>query len=499
MKKISLLTVILIIALVLSGCGKAPNESPNDYTDGAGGYVDDSEAKAPSLVTEETYTQIEENGLKSTAQYPTAAFSLKVDTAAYSNIARIIRSGQTPPADAVRTEEMINYFKYEGKTEKIDGPFAASAEIGPSVFDPARHIAFIRVKTDEIEKKDLPPSNLTFLIDTSGSMFSYDKLPLLKSAFALLVENLGERDTVSIVAYAGHSGILLDSASGDQKSKILDVINSLEAGGSTGGEEGIQAAYSLAKRNYLKKGNNRVILATDGDFNVGISDTERLKSFISEKRDSGIYLSVLGFGAGNLRDDMMETLSANGNGNYAYIDSVATAKKVLIDEMGANMFTVADDVKAQLAFNPETVKRYRLIGYENRVMSEEDFRDERKDAGELGAGSDVVLMVELEMADGVKKTDELFTLNLAYKDPGESQSKTIAWPVNGSAVAAKNSTDFHFATSVAAFGHLLRNSEYTGTAKFGTVLQLATDNIGADPDGCRREYIELLNEWRARK
>lgn len=467
---------------------QAPQATPPDNN-----YWYDPQG-TPSTGSGEQYSQIVENPVVSTADETTVTFSLKVDTAAYSNVARYINSGNLPPKDAVRTEELINYFQYDQPLPVTDGPFGIYTEIGPSPFDRSKYMAFIRVKTADIDKSALPPSNLTFLIDTSGSMSSYDKLPLLKSAFGLLVDTLGENDTVSIVTYAGNAGVALDSASGADKARIMDVIDSLESGGSTGGAGGIQAAYALAEKNFKKDGNNRIILATDGDFNVGISDTDSLGDLVLAKRGDGIYLSVLGFGTGNIRDDIMETLSQKGNGNYSYIDSLSTAQKVLVDEMGSNLYTVADDVKTQVEFNPASVTNYRLIGYENREMSNSDFANDDKGAGNIGVGTDVVVMFEITLADNPDNT--LFTLNVRYKDPGQDESRLIAKPVNTNAVTQAPGTDFRFACAVAAFGHLLRGSEYTGQVTPALVMSMAQQSLGQDKNGYRREFISLLTKYR---
>ena len=509
----------MILALLLSSCGAGTSTS--DYSHASGAPAADSapSTAAPEEATDimegeyfdgESYLVIDENTETQVENESVLTFSLKVDTAAYTNVARYIESGNLPPRDAVRTEEMINYFNYDADMSFTDGPFAIYTEIGASPFDEAKHMAFVRVKTEEIDKSELPSSNLTFLIDTSGSMNSYDKLPLLQEALTLLVETLDEDDTVSIVTYAGSSAVVLDSVSGGKKSTILNAINSLGAGGSTAGAEGIVTAYALAEKNFMRGGNNRIILASDGDFNVGISNVEELKALISEKRDSGVYLSVLGFGTGNIRDDIMETLAANGNGNYSYINNTLTAQKVLVDELGANLFTVADDVKAQIEFNPENVKSYRLIGYENRMLNNRDFEDDTKDAGEIGMGTDVVLMFELELQNadaglkygsGTQESrigygDELFEVRIRYKDPGQSASKLILEPVTFESVLQVNSSDYQFACSVAAFGHLLRDSEYTGNATIENVLTMAEGSLGRDTGGYRLAYLEMLKQYR---
>lgn len=518
MKRLVCMIWTLIFVLALAACSSDSTGMADKSTaaaeSNAGGYYpgDFSESEtAPG----ESYLTIDENGQNQTDDESMLTFSLKVDTAAYTNVQRYIESGNTPPTDAVRTEELLNYFSYEGQTDFSEGPFSLSAEIGPSPFDENKHLGMIRVKTDAIDTKELPPSNLTFLIDTSGSMDSYDKLPLLKEAFALLVETLGENDRVSIVTYAGSAGVVLDSVSGQNKAEILKAIRTLESGGSTAGADGIFTAYKLAEKNFRKDGNNRVILATDGDFNVGPSDTNALSDLVSEKRDNGVYLSILGFGTGNIRDDIMETLSKDGNGNYAYINDVKTAEKVLVDEMGTNLFTVADDVKAQVEFNPENVKSYRLIGYENRRLNNEDFADDSKDAGEVGAGTDVVLLFELELqsgggseykygsassgeedgAAGGDYSGELFEVRIRYKDPGEAESQLLAMPVYTDQVADFMSTDLGFASSVAGFSHLLRESEHTGDFTYEKALRLAEENLGEDTGGYRHEYVKMLRQY----
>ena len=492
-RKISgLLSLPLAAALLLSGCSmaKSDGEMAPGNADGIYPSCDIEEGTAG-----ETYQEIIENPEIAASEESTITFSLKVDTASYSNVTRYLNTGSLPPKDAVRTEELINYFRYETPLEPDGAPFAVYTEVGPSPFHSDKQMAFIRVKTPEIDKEGLGPSNLTFLIDTSGSMDSFDKLPLLKSAFSLLVETLGEDDRVFIVTYAGSSAVVLDSCSGADKEQILDAIHSLTASGSTAGADGIRTAYALAQKNFREDGNNRVILATDGDFNVGISDTDQLAEFIAEKRDSGVYLSVLGFGTGNLRDDVMETLAKNGNGNQAYIDSVQTAKKVLVEELGSNLFTVAKDVKAQVVFDPELIKSYRLIGYENRMLSNEDFADDTKDAGEIGAGTDVAALFEIELTEQGKTADNPFAVHIRYKEPDGDESQLFTKETLDT-MSGENTDDFRFACAVAAFGHLLRGSEYTGEATLESVMQLAEGSLGRDPGGYRQEFLALLNTYK---
>lgn len=492
MKK-RIIAIGLGVMLILSACGQAPNsgkqtsEEATTYFNRAETYTYDNES----------YLTIDENRTQETKDEATVTLSLKVDTASYTNVARYIHSQQLPPTDAVKTEELLNYFSYDNKIEDKQGPFYLSAEIGDSPYDEDKQIALIRVKTDEIKKEELPPSNLTFLIDTSGSMDSYDKLPLLKEAFSLLVDTLDENDRVSIVTYAGSSEVVLDGATGEDEFEIINAINTLEAGGSTYGEGGIQTAYKLAEKNHIENGNNRIILATDGDFNVGVNSAKGLERLISEKRDSGINLSILGFGMGNLKDDNMETLSKHGDGNYSYISSLEDAKKVLVDEIGSTLFTVASDVKAQVEFNPASINSYRLIGYENRMLDNEDFEDDSKDAGEIGAGTDVVMMFELEMKDmdESKYKDELFEIRIRYKEPEESESKEIIKSAYREDITQDESEDFEFACAVVGFAHLLRGSDALGDLDIREIKEMAQRSQGNDAGEYRREFVKLLSEY----
>lgn len=525
MKRKLLGALALVLSVSLTGCGSVSSASGAGKAAGAASKGDYAASVAGSTthaeqisgnagMTEgglsgEAYLTIDENRETSTQESSMLTFSLKVDTASYSNVQRYLESGLLPPADAVRTEELINYFRYDQPVEpSADGnPFSLYTETAISPFDPTKVIALVRVKTPDIDKEKLPPSNLTFLIDTSGSMESYDKLPLLKRAFSLLVETLGERDRVSIVTYAGSAGIVLDSASGSDKEKILSAIDSLGAGGSTAGAEGIETAYRLADKNYIAQGNNRVILATDGDFNVGPSSNEDLSELIREKKDGGVYLSIFGFGTGNIRDDLMETLSKDGNGNYAYINSLQTAQKVLVEELASSLFTVADDVKAQIEFNPMLVASYRQIGYENRALDNEDFADDTKDAGEIGVGTDVVALFELTLLEEQKSemvlydaaggdiADELFRVRIRYKEPGEAQSKLTEKPVAYTALRESGSSDLQFASAVAAFGQQLRGSGYAeGSAE--QIASVAEANLGADDGGYRLAFLKLVEQYR---
>lgn len=499
----------LIIAVLLSSCANASEstskeENANHPTDEI--IYEEPEASADyeeysgteMTAAGEEYLSIRENNEVDTELEDTVTISLKVDTAAYTNTVRYIESGSVPPADAVRTEEFINYFPYEEETEPTDSPFSISAEVGDSPFSPGKKTAFIRIKTDDIDTSQLPPSNLTFLIDTSGSMDSYDKLPLLKQAFSLLTDTLTEDDMVSIITYAGSSEIVLDSVSGADKDKILNAINNLSASGSTAGADGIDTAYKLAEKNFRPQGNNRVILATDGDFNVGYSDTASLEDFVSSKSANGVYLSILGFGTGNIRDDIMETLSAHGNGNYGYINSRETAEKLLVDELGSSLFTVADDVKAQVVFNPALVKNYRLIGYENRKLSNDDFSNDEKDAGEIGAGSDVAAMFEFELSDTAENRsidEQLMEIRIRYKNPGEDESRLVTKSTSLGDRPLGNSTDFNFACCVAAFSEILRQSQYSDDIRIEDCINLASDSLGTDVKGYRSGFVKLIQEY----
>lgn len=507
----------LLLALSLAACAPTPTADPApavsssaftgtpslpaDKKDTLHGLPDGngflSEVEVTDTTSAEQYRPIVQNPQRATEDQATVTLSLKVDTAAYNNVARYLESGQLPHADAVRTEELVNYFSYDTALEFGEDPFALYTEIGPSPLNPGKLLALLRVKTPEIDRTELPPCNLTFLIDTSGSMDSYDKLPLLKEAFALLVDTLGEYDRVSIVAYAGVSGVVLDSVPGSDKIRILNAIDRLTPGGSTAGANGIQTAYALAAKNFLPDGNNRVILATDGDFNVGISSVDALTTFIAEKRDTGVYLSVLGFGTGNIRDDLMEALATNGNGNYSYLNSVSAAKKVLVEEMGSNLYTVANDVKAQVEFDPAAVKGWRMIGYENRTLANEDFADDTVDAGEIGAGTDVVILFELELNPGAPDNGHLFEARIRYKRPGETESRLVTHCAPYSGLPLQNTADFRWAASVSMLGELLRGSDYAPGATVEAMLSLAQENIGDDPGGYRAEHIALLRDSKA--
>ncbi|MBE7443470.1 MAG: von Willebrand factor type A domain-containing protein [Flavobacteriales bacterium] len=461
----------------------------------------------------EAYSSITENDFKNALLNPLSTFSIDVDAASYSNVRRFITNGQNPPADAVRIEEMINYFNYDYPQPKDEHPFSITTEMSTTPWNSKTKLVHIGLQGKNIDMSEIPASNLVFLVDVSGSMEAANKLPLLKKSFNLLVDNLRENDRVAIVVYAGAAGLVLPSTAGSDKAKILEAINNLSAGGSTAGGAGIKLAYKVAQENFIKNGNNRIILATDGDFNIGASSDGEMTKLIEEKRKSGVYLTCLGFGMGNYKDSKMETLADKGNGNYAYIDNILEAKKVLVTEMGGTLFTIAKDVKLQLEFNPNKVESYKLIGYENRLLNAEDFNDDTKDAGELGAGHTVTALYEIvlkgegtapsvdslryqkltELAPKTAPNEELLTVKFRYKKPNEETSKLIVNHLTNQSVSlAKTSNNFRFSAAVAEFGLLLRNSKYKANANYKQVVELAKASKGTDEHGYRAEFIRLV-------
>ena len=470
----------------------------------------------PAPMNTEEYGSIEESGFRLARTAPVSTFSIDVDTASYSNIRRMLNHGQSPPRDAVRIEELINYFDYD-YPEPRNEPFSVTTEIGEAPWAPAHRLVQIGIQGRRIDTSRMPPNNLTFLLDVSGSMQSHDKLPLLVSSLRLLVDAMRPQDRIAIVVYAGSEGLLLPSTSGEHKGLILSRLASLEAGGSTAGAAGIRLAYQTARSSYQRNANNRVILATDGDFNVGVSSESELVRMIETERESGIFLSVLGFGTGNIKDNKMEALADKGNGNYAYIDSLQEARKVLVSEMGGTLLTIAKDVKIQVEFNPAKVGAYRLIGYENRMLANEDFNDDRKDAGELGAGHSVTALYEIVPA-GMERNvasvdplryqstaptetafgDELLQLKLRYKEPQGSRSQLIQRTVRDSTQSVyAASANFRFAAAVAGFGMLLRDSEHKGTATWESVAALASSARGEDAEGYRAGFLDLVRQARS--
>ncbi|SKC70794.1 vWA domain-containing protein [Maledivibacter halophilus] len=528
-KKIFMLLVIIVIISLISSCSSitketemakeeekngeqsleniAPAESAADTTFAEKLRGSDSIYIQGEMNTEE-YSDIEENSYKLSLENPLSTFSIDVDTASYSNVRRFLMDGKMPPEDAVRIEEMINYFTYDYPEPHGDAPFSVITKISKCPWNENHDLAMLALKGKEIETEEKIPSNLVFLIDVSGSMNQEDKLPLLKSAFKMLVNQLDEEDRVSVVVYSGAAGVVLDSTSGSEKDTIIDAIENLRAGGSTAGGEGIELAYKIAKENSIDNGNNRVILATDGDFNVGPSSDGELKRLIEEKRKDGVFLSILGFGTGNLKDSKAELLANKGNGNYSYIDNILEAKKVLVDEIGSTLFTIAKDVKIQVEFNPSKVKAYRLIGYENRLLNDEDFNDDKKDAGEIGAGHTVTAFYELIPSDSdeevpgtdelkyqdskVKDSDDIMYVKLRYKEPQGEKSKLIEFPVIEKEETEKTLQDFNFASAVAEFGMLLRDSQFKGNSSYDRVIEQAEKNRGKDIEGYRVEFIKMV-------
>ena len=460
----------------------------------------------------ETYKEIKENSFVAVAQQPVTTFSVDVDRAAYANVRRIIGYGQIPPKDAVRIEEMVNYFDYDypAPEEGSVSPLRISPELAPAPWNPNHLLLRIGLQAKKIDLAKAPPSNIVFLIDVSGSMDEDNKLPLLKSSFKMLLGQLRPDDKIAIVTYANGTKVALPSTSVKDKEKIIKVLDNLYASGGTSGGRGIQLAYEQAQKSFIKNGNNRIILATDGDFNIGINNTTDLEKFIEKQRESGIYMSVLGFGIGNYRDDMAETIADKGNGNYAYIDNITEAKKVLVNELSGTLFAVAKDVKLQLEFNPKYVKEYKLIGYENRMLANEDFTNDKKDAGEIGAGHTVTALYELVPSDGKVaqslryqsqelnekgKGNELGFLKIRYKDPKVKDAKSveITEPLVFNKKALKEtSTDYRFAASVAEFGILLRDNSNKANATYDQVIELAEGAIGKDPEGYRKEFVRLV-------
>lgn len=440
----------------------------------------------PSL-QEESYAYRSENDFLSVARQPLSAFSIDVDAASYSNVRRFIREGQMPPAEAVRTEELINYFDYDYPKPSSLQPFSITTELSTCPWNANHQLMHIGLQGRKLNAERMPASNLVFLLDVSGSMDSPDKLPLLKQAFRLLTRQLRKQDRVAIVVYAGAAGLVLPSTPGNEEDVILEALENLQAGGSTAGGEGLQLAYQVARQNWIRNGNNRIILATDGDFNVGLSSDEEMVRLIEEERQKGIMLSVIGFGTGNLKDSKMEAIADNGNGNYYYIDNEEEANKVFVTEMTGTLLAIAKDVKIQVEFNPAWVKSYRLIGYENRLMSKEEFKDREKDAGEIGAGHSVTALYELELQESAQQqqlddlryqpnnaqnesvrstyTDELLTLKVRYKEPKSNTSKELIHRASSYSIDLNKASDnFRFSAAVAAYGMLITDSKYKGEA-----------------------------------
>lgn len=460
----------------------------------------------------EEYDRIVENEYQNPTQAPYSTFSIDVDAAAYANMRRFINQGQMPPQDAIRTEELVNYFKYDYAQPRAEHPFSVYTEVADCPWAPGHQLMHIGLQGKAVATDNLPPSNLVFLVDVSGSMNDYNKLPLLKQSLSMLVEELRPEDRVAMVVYAGASGLVLPSTPGDEKMKILKALDKLEAGGGTAGEAGIKLAYATAEEHFMAQGNNRVILATDGDFNIGLSSDAALERLIEEKRETGIFLTVLGFGMGNYKDSKMQILADKGNGNHAYIDSPLEAKKVLVNEFGGTLFTIAKDVKLQVEFNPEAVKGYRLIGYENRLLKDEDFNDDRKDAGEMGSGHTVTALYEIipvgseeeiravdapryqkemKTTPAGKSSGELAHIKIRYKAPDGDESQLFDHTVDAVSTFMP-SEDFRWSAAVCEFSLLLRDSKFKSAANYDQVLELAQNSLGEDPEGYRAEFIGLV-------
>ena len=501
--------------------GKAGNTAPGLAIMQMGGAPYARDAREPEyrgrrgVPGTEEYGHFVENEFSTPEKDPLSTFSVDVDTASYSNVRRFLNDRQIPPPESVRIEELINYFSYDYALPEAGRPVSMTTNLIRSPWNSKRLLLHVGLRTQPVAAEDLPSSHLTFLVDVSGSMMSADKLPLVKQALQMLVRQLRPQDSVSLVVYAGSSGVVLPPTRGSEQGRILDAIGRLEAGGSTNGAGGIRLAYDMARRSFDKAGNNRVILATDGDFNVGISSDDELVRLIEQERKSGVFLSVLGFGTGNLKDSKMEKLADHGNGTYAYIDSLSEARKVFVHEMGATLVTVAKDVKLQIEFNPFQVKEYRLVGYENRVLRPEDFNNDSKDAGDLGAGHQVTAFYEIVPAGGASSEDidplryqeqgrrparnprsmELGWIKLRHKAPQADKSELLEWPIAANVQDLRNvSRDVRFAAAVAEYGLLLRQSKFAANASYDHVLATATDAVGPDLAGYRTDFLDLVRK-----
>ena len=528
------LALTLILALFLASCGGKRQNNDVTYDTKTTASTEQARMSSNTATTAiaqatptpneqespfnaESYSHLEENPFLDVAHAPLSTFSIDVDTASYSNTRRFLKDGQLPPKDAVRIEELVNYFSYDYPQPVGNAPFSVTAEISEAPWNPQHRLVQIGLQGKRIPMENLPPANLVFLIDVSGSMDEPNKLPLVKSSLKTLTEQLNARDRVAIVVYAGTSGLVLPSTTGDRKGEILAAIDRLEAGGSTNGGEGIQLAYKIAQENFIRGGTNRVILATDGDFNVGVTSEGDLVRLIEQKRESGVFLSVLGFGTGNVKDSTMEKLADKGNGNYAYIDTMNEARKVLGEQVGGTLFTIAKDVKIQVEFNPRQVAAYRLIGYENRLLRDQDFNDDRKDAGDIGAGHTVTALYEIvpfgqkyenpgvdplkyqqpAQASAMARSEEMMTVKLRYKEPSANESKLITVSLADSKGKLDSASEnFKFASAVAEFGMLLKDSKYKADANYNKVLELARQSVGNDLQGYRSEFIQLVDAAR---
>ncbi len=504
--------LLLIVVLLFTSCG---NKELKERESIAQNFVFAKSYSAfPLNFNRESYKNIKENIFKDVTTSPLSTFSIDVDTASYSNVRRFINNNQLPPKGAVRIEEFINYFDYNYREPTDEKPFAINLRVGKTIWNDKTKIIQIGLQTKKPDISKIPPINLVFLIDVSGSMEDENKLPLLKKSLKLLIEQLRAEDKISIVVYAGSAGVVLDRARGDEKEKIIKALDRLKAGGSTAGGEGIKLAYKIAREGFIKNGTNRVILATDGDFNVGQTSESDLVDLITKEKESGIYLTILGFGMGNYKDDKMESLADKGNGNYAYIDTLLEAKKVLVTQMGGTLFTIAKDVKIQVEFNPLKVFSYKLIGYENREMANEDFNNDKKDAGEIGMGHRVTALYEIYLTNNSNNhkkevnrlkyqtsqptkealSDELATIKIRYKKPDENSSILLSRVIKKDLNEIKDS-DFYFSQAVASFAKKLRNSEEKGEDNsFENILKVAKEYKGEDKNGYRAEFIQMVEK-----
>ncbi|RED54000.1 vWA domain-containing protein [Aestuariispira insulae] len=466
----------------------------------------------PGLEDRENYADLDESPVHLVSQAPVSTFSVDVDTGSYTNMRRYLNEGQLPPKEAVRIEEFVNYFDYDYPIPSDqDAPFTVTTEVAPTPWNGNTKLLHIGIKAYDEPHAERPPANLVFLVDVSGSMQARDKLPLLQSSLKLLVNRMREQDRIALVTYAGNTQLVLEPTAGDEKAKIIRAIDNLTAGGSTNGEAGINLAYDQAEETMIEDGINRVILATDGDLNVGLSNVDKLRDLIKEKRKSGVSLSVLGFGTGNLNDHLLEQVADFGNGNYAYIDTLSEARKVLVEEISSTLMTVAKDVKLQVEFNPGIVAEYRLIGYENRALKREDFNNDKVDAGEIGAGHTVTALYEVALvgSNGTKvdplrysdpavltaSQNELAFIKVRYKEPEGKKSKLLEYPVMVADMhddLRETGNRFRFSAAVAAFGHYLRDSDYLGEMSLLDIQELAESSLGEDIQGYRREFVTLL-------
>ena len=512
----AIILALSIVCGMATGCGSSSMSSSSSQNAAMNNAVvkefayDAEKSDNEQNFNTEEYDVIEETGFKSPLSEPFSTFSADVDTASYANIRRMINQNLEVNKDAVRIEEMLNYFSYDYPAPDSNQPFSITTEISDCPWNDNTKLMMIGLQAEKLDKSTLPQSNIVFLIDVSGSMDTPDKLPLVKSAFRLLSENLSSSDRISIVTYAGSNNIALSGATGNEQLEIESALNSLFASGGTAGADGIETAYEIAEKYFIEGGNNRVILATDGDLNIGLSSEGDLKRLITQKRKSGIFLSVLGFGSGNLKNNKLETLADNGNGNYNYIDSIAEAKKVLINEMGGTLFTVAKDVKLQVEFNPATIKGYRLIGYENRRLATEDFNDDSKDAGEIGMGHSVTALYEIAL-DGSQQevpqpstkyqsaennnSSDLATLSIRYKEPDSDNSNLLERVLTADDISETTSDNLKFAECVAEFGMILRNSEYKGNSSAENILATLDEIPDFINDEYKKEFTQLVRTW----